>query len=161
MTSDDLIYQSRVTGANELLLAAQMVDQLGSAAGTFTDGGAQIASSLASAGKQLAAPAITTFTNDFKTAMSLFSSSLTYFQQEAAAAGSAFTATTSATVQQEAKAAESALQPFINPMLAYAKQIQSDGSASGAAALTGLQTVVAGGQVLAASLNDILGISTD
>jgi hypothetical protein len=146
--------------ASEVALAQQIASILMQMGSDIQSGGTQIASSLQSAAITLAAPDIAVFIQDLQTAFAYAKSAIATFAQQASAAAAAFSAQTAATTAAEILAAEAALQPFLYPMVAFAKAVKGDESAQAAAGLTGLISAAAECADLVSSLNQILGIST-
>lgn len=146
--------------AIEVALAQQMASVLSQMGSDISSGGSQIASSLQQTATTLAAPNVAVFTSDLQNAYSYAQSAMATFSQQSAAAAAEFSAQAAATAQKEILAAEAALYPFLNPMIAFAKAAQGDGSAQAAAGMAGLLSVAAECTALVSSLNEILGIST-
>jgi hypothetical protein len=150
----------RAGTASEVALAQQMASVLTQMGSDIQSGGSQIASTLQSAAITLAAPDIVVFTQELQAASAYAKSAMATFAQQADAAVVVFSAQTGATTAAEILAAEAALQPFLYPMIAYAKSVQGDGSAQATAGLTGLMSAAAECVGPVSSLNQILGIST-
>jgi hypothetical protein len=146
--------------ASEIALAKQMASIIAQIGSDIQSGGSQIASTLESAAITLEAPDTVILTQDLQSTYEYAQSAMATFEQQASAAATAFSAQTAAMTEAERLAAEAALQPFLTPMVAYAKAVQGDGSAQATAAMAGLASAASQCAALVENLNQILGIST-
>lgn len=146
--SDQVIATMKTATASEVSLALQMAAIMSQTGSDIASSDSQIASTLANTGTTLAYPDVIFFTQALQQGATLVKSSMATFQAQASAAVSAFSSATIATIEAENLAAEAALQSFFVPMIAYAKNIQTDGTAQSVAGLANLQSAAAGCVVL-------------